>query len=147
MIHFLFVMDDNTKRVIRWICIGCFGLVILALIVGTVVSFLPATIDRTITELPTTIQTGDLTVTEKHIESDSRFKHIVGTVKNNGNKKYSLITIQFNLYDAKGVLLGNAQSAAEDIDPNGQWKFSTPILLNNVSNVASYKLTELIGYL
>ena len=71
--------------------------------------------------------------------------YIEGTVKNNTDKKYSYVDIEFSVYDKDGNNLGSCYDNNSNLDPNGSWKFKA-ICSGEPSEIASYKLVEISGY-
>ena len=54
--------------------------------------------------------------------------YIVGTVKNNSNKQYSLVQVQFNLYDANGNQVGSTMDNVNNLEPHGTWRYKALVL-------------------
>lgn len=48
---------------------------------------------------------------------------ICGTVLNNSTNTYHTVSININLYDAGGALIGNAYDSISNLYPGKQWKF------------------------
>lgn len=71
----------------------------------------------------------DLEVTELRWETGefgSRF--VVGTLKNNTNKRYSYVQVEINLYDKEGNLVGSTLDNVNNLDPHGTWKFKAVVM-------------------
>jgi hypothetical protein len=54
-------------------------------------------------------------------------KRIIGTVKNNFEKKFSEVKIEFTIYDEDGRQIGIVSSNTYDFNPGGIWKFEIPV--------------------
>jgi C4-type Zn-finger protein len=50
-------------------------------------------------------------------------KHIVGTVKNDSEKEFSEVRIEFSVYDEQGAQIAIVFSNLYDFKPGGIWKF------------------------
>lgn len=74
--------------------------------------------------------------------------YIEGYVQNNTDKEYSYVSIEFNLYDADGVLIGTAMDNVNNLEANGKWKFKASSLTTSeeTASIASYKLKEITGW-
>ncbi|WP_304791027.1 FxLYD domain-containing protein [Aquabacterium sp.] len=48
-----------------------------------------------------------------------------GEARNTAGRVIKEAVIQFNLYDAQGNLVGNAETRASNIEPDGVWKFQS----------------------
>lgn len=55
-------------------------------------------------------------------------RYIVGTVKNNTNKQYSYVQIEFNLYDKSGAQVGSTMDNINNLEPQGTWKFEAIVM-------------------
>ena len=74
--------------------------------------------------------------------------YIEGYIQNNTNKEYSYVSVEFNLYDADGALIGTALDNVNNLEGNGKWKFKATSLISSdqTQQVASYKLKEITGW-
>lgn len=54
-------------------------------------------------------------------------KRIIGTVKNNSEKKFSEIKIEFTIYDEDGGQIAIVSSNVYDFKPGGIWRFEIPV--------------------
>lgn len=74
--------------------------------------------------------------------------YIEGYVQNNTDKEYSYVSIEFNLYDADGALIGTAMDNINNLEANGKWKFKASSLTTSEETaiIASYKLKEITGW-
>jgi len=98
--------------------------------------------------------TGTTTIEEKftleegHTGSpdDMNFAYYIeGYIKNNKEKDYSYISVTFTAYDSEGNTLGSCLDNNSGLEANGRWKFKA-MCLDDVENIASYKLDEITGY-
>ena len=55
---------------------------------------------------------------------------ICGTVLNNSANTYSLVSVDINLYDKDGALIGNTYDSIRDLESGRQWKFETLLTVN-----------------
>lgn len=88
------------------------------------------------------------TLEDGHTGSADEFNmgyYIEGYIRNNTKRKYSYVQVTFNLYDSEGNQLGTAIANINNLEANGRWKFKA-IGLNEVENIASYKLAKITGY-
>ena len=60
-------------------------------------------------------------------------KAICGTILNNTNHSYRSVSVNINLYDESGALIGNAYESISDLDAGRQWKFQSRSLDDNVT--------------
>lgn len=68
---------------------------------------------------------------------------ITGTVRNNTDKKYSYVQIEFNLYDKSGAQVGTALGNITNLEPYGIWEFEA---IGLVSNATMYSFSDLSGW-
>lgn len=73
---------------------------------------------------------------------------ISGTIKNNKDKEYSYVQVEFYTYDAEGNMLDTCLANNSGLEANGTWKFNASCFFSdeNASQVASYKLKEITGW-
>lgn len=95
-----------------------------------------------------TTTTEKLTLLEGHSGSvtGSGYTYtITGTIKNNTDKEYDYVSIDFNTYDKDGNTLDTCTAYADNIEPNGSWKFEAECFFDNknANEVDSYKLKEI----
>jgi asparagine N-glycosylation enzyme membrane subunit Stt3 len=87
-------------------------------------------------------QKPDLEVIDHNAQNDEYVKYIVGTVKNNTTKQYSYVQVEINLYDASGAQVGSTLANANNLEPNGTWKFKAIA----TEDFATYKIKDVTGY-
>ncbi|MDD5546873.1 MAG: FxLYD domain-containing protein [Candidatus Omnitrophica bacterium] len=73
-------------------------------------------------------------------------KNIAGKVKNNSNKRYSYVQIEFNLYDKDGNHVGTALDSINNLEPNSIWKFQAVPLMSGTADVTGAKLKGVSGF-
>lgn len=71
--------------------------------------------------------------------------YIKGYVKNNTDKEYDYVAIEFTTYDAEGNTLGSCYTNNSGLEANGRWKFEA-LCLEEEENIASFKLKEITKY-
>lgn len=93
-------------------------------------------------ELDTSTPTYALSI-ENHSFCTSRYgtRAICGTVLNNSANTYSLVSLDINLYDESGALIGNIYDSIRNLDAGKQWKFETLL----TENATSYSI-KVKGY-
>ena len=69
--------------------------------------------------------------------------HITGSVKNNSEKTFSYVQIQFVLYDKSGAQVGTALANTNGLEPGNIWKYDA---IGMASNVSTFKASNLVGY-
>lgn len=77
---------------------------------------------------------------------DSKYSYkITGTIKNNKDKEYSYVQVEFYTYDNAGNLLDTCLANNSGLGANETWKFEASCFFGNgnASDVASYKLKEI----
>lgn len=72
--------------------------------------------------------------------------YIEGNVKNNRDKNYSYVQIEFICYDANGTNLGTAVDNTNNLLANQTWKYKASALFSNVENVDHCDFHEVTGY-
>lgn len=70
-------------------------------------------------------------------------KYLVGTVKNNSDKQYSYVQVEFNLYDESGVQVGSTFANVNNLEPYGTWKFEAIVIEDNATRA---KLKGVSGF-
>lgn len=73
------------------------------------------------------------------------FYYIEGYIKNNSDKDYSYIEVEFTTYDSEGNTLGTCMDNNSSLEANGRWKFKA-MCTDDVKNIASYKLKDITKY-
>lgn len=68
---------------------------------------------------------------------------LAGTVKNNSDKEYSYVRVDFNLYDNSGAQVGWTDASIGNLEPHGTWKFKTNIVTDEKATQA--KLKEIVA--
>ncbi|MCU0631886.1 MAG: FxLYD domain-containing protein [Methanolinea sp.] len=67
-------------------------------------------------------------------------RFISGKIKNDENFRINHITVNFNLYNPNGNLIGNAHASVNSLGPGKVWKFST-----NSFSYKDYNYYEMAG--
>ena len=90
----------------------------------------------------------DLAKTELKVEDvngttdSSGFGYITGKVRNTSSRPYSMVYIEFNLYDDQGNLVGNGNDMVSNLEAHGTWSFK----VTTTQGVSKYKLKDITGY-
>ena len=69
-------------------------------------------------------------------------RSLVGKVKNDSDKQYSYVQVEFNLYDKSGAQVGSTMANVNNLEPNGTWKFEAVVLQNNASSAKLKGITS-----
>lgn len=87
---------------------------------------------------------GDLVIEDVEF-SKGQFgnKILTGILQNDGNREYSYVQIQFNLYDKDGVQIGSTLANVNNIEPHGKWKFEAAILQEGAT---MFKVKDITGF-
>ena len=78
------------------------------------------------------------------VDSDYSYD-ITGSLKNNTDKEYSYVQVEFYTYDKDGNLLETCLGNNSGLEANGTWKFTASCFFSNgnADDVKSYKLKEI----
>lgn len=68
--------------------------------------------------------------------------YIEGYIKNNSDKDYSYVQVEFTAYDADGNVLDSCLDNNSGLEANGRWKFKA-ICTADADKIASYKLKKI----
>ena len=68
--------------------------------------------------------------------------YIEGYIKNNTDKEYSYVQVEFTTYDSEGNTLGTCIDNNSGLEAQGRWKFKA-MCTEEVDKIASYKLKEI----
>lgn len=60
-------------------------------------------------------------------------KAICGTILNNTNHSYRSVSVDINLYDESGALIGNTYESIRDLDAGRRWKFQSGSLDDKIT--------------
>lgn len=52
---------------------------------------------------------------------------VTGTVKNSSSQQFSMVMIEFNLYDSEGNQVGTATDSVSNFEPGGSWNFKAGV--------------------
>lgn len=53
---------------------------------------------------------------------------VTGTLRNNSNKEFSYVQVEFNLYDDTGAQVGSTFANINNLEAGGTWHFEGPVL-------------------
>ena len=70
---------------------------------------------------------------------------INGTINNQSGKNYSLVMVEFSVYDGAGNNLGTARASISNLFSGDTWQFSASLSLSN-TKPTSYKLVSITAY-
>ena len=93
----------------------------------------------------TTTKDESLVLEEGHTGSADEYGisyNIEGYVKNNSDKEYSYVQIEFTAYDAEGNVLDSCLDNNSGLEANGRWKFKA-ICTTDADKIASYKFKKI----
>lgn len=74
-------------------------------------------------------------ITNQYMDDLGLGYYIEGSLKNNKNRDYSYVQIEFVCYDASGNNLGTAMDNTNNLLGNQTWKFKAMALFGDVENV------------
>lgn len=79
-----------------------------------------------------------------HAESDYSYQ-ITGKLKNNTDRDYSYVQVEFYVYDSNGNMLDTCIGNNSGLEANSTWNFTARCFFGNgdTNKVASYKLKEI----
>ncbi len=79
-----------------------------------------------------------------NVESEYSYE-ISGSLKNNTDKEYTYVQVEFYTYDSEGNLLDTCLANNNGFEANGTWKFTASCFFGdgNAKDVKSYKLKEI----
>lgn len=87
----------------------------------------------------------DLVLEDGHTGSPDEYGfayYIEGYIKNNTDKEYSYVQVEFTAYDAEGNIVGSCLDNNSGLDANGRWKFKA-ICSGEAEQIASYKFKKI----
>ncbi len=85
-------------------------------------------------------------ITNQYADSAGFAYYIEGNVKNNRNKNYSYVQIEFICYDSNGVNLGTAIDNTNNLLGNQTWKYKAMGMFSGAENVDHCDYHEITGY-
>lgn len=68
---------------------------------------------------------------------------IIGTIKNNTEKNYSYVSVEFSIYDSSGNNLGTIMTNMNNLDAGETWRFSAESFEWYDLEPKSYKLKDI----
>ncbi|RKD22417.1 hypothetical protein SAMN02745883_00735 [Caminicella sporogenes DSM 14501] len=145
------------KKFLKWLGIGFVVLVVIGAIAGGGDNNSTETPKTEIQETSTNKQPvqnneestkqetkkPNLELIEHTIKSDSFSKYVVGTIKNNTDRKYGYVQVEINIYDKDGAQIGSTMDNINNLAPGATWKFKAPILEDEA---ASYQIIDISGF-
>lgn len=132
------------KRFHIWKVLTAVILVIVLLIIGA--SYLASNNNY---ETPTFSSSKDnfsYEVTNSYPTEYDLWYYIEGTVKNNSNKDYSYVQIEFICYDKDGNNIGTAMDNTSNLGAYETWKFKAMSLFSDVRNLDHCNYKEITAY-
>ena len=79
-------------------------------------------------------------------ESSSYSYYINGYINNTSDTySFDYVQVTFTTYDSEGNTIGTCLANNSGLEAGGRWKFSA-MCLDDPSEIATYKLTEITGY-
>lgn len=125
-------------------------LMILFIIIGiSIISGIAGGNSKTDNETKTgaTDNSEKLSLLEGHSgKVDNEYSYeITGSIKNNTDKEYSYVQVEFYAYDEAGNVLDTCLGNNSGLEANGTWKFTASCFFSNgdANKVKSYKLKEI----
>ena len=128
-----------TAKAGMWSCLGCLSLLIIAAVIGSIGdnasqrppgSSGPANGSAGARRAPSE----DLAVVEwSWATAEYGNRVISGTVRNNTNREYGYVQVEFNLYDSQDVQVGSTLANVNNVEPHSTWKFEAMVIEDNAS--------------
>ena len=85
-----------------------------------------------------------IAISDQQWTTNSYTGAIVGTATNNCGRALKIVTLEFNLYDASGAVIGNATDVVQNLAASDTWHFRAGAL--GTENVAKYALKSIASY-
>lgn len=138
-------MQENKKKRLPTWAIVLIVILVIAVIGG-------ATGDDESSTTKSNEQTGKTEVKTESLELEEGYTgapdeygfayYIEGYIKNNTDKDYSYVQVEFTTYDSEGNTLGTCLDNNSGLEAQGRWKFKA-MCTEEVDKIASYKLKEI----
>lgn len=138
-------MQENKKKRLPTWAIVLIVILVIAVIGG-------ATGDDESSATKSNEQTGKTEVKTEGLELEEGYTgapdeygftyYIEGYIKNNTDKDYSYVQVEFTTYDSEGNTLGTCLDNNSGLEAQGRWKFKA-MCTEEVDKIASYKLKEI----
>ena len=64
----------------------------------------------------------------KMVKSQYGIKTVTGVATNTTDTNFAYAQVEINLYDAEGAQVGSTLANIHNLEPNGKWKFSAPVI-------------------
>ena len=137
----------NKKKLPTW-AIVLIAIFVVAIIGGAMGNSDSDTQDSKEQTGTTSVKKEDLELEDGHTGALDEYGiayYIDGYVKNNSDKEFSYVQIEFITYDSEGNTLGSCIDNNSGLEADGRWKFKA-ICTGEVDKIASYKLKEITKY-
>lgn len=88
-------------------------------------------------DTPNRSSSGKLTSPDGYLELESKkgnYDNITGTIKNLSPEPYSYVEVDINLYDDNGNQVESTLANTNNLEGNGTWNFSAPVLYPDKSS-------------
>ena len=134
----------NKKKLPTW-AIVLIAIFVVAIIGGAMGNSDSDTQDSKEQTGTTSVKKEDLELEDGHTGALDEYGiayYIDGYVKNNSDKEFSYVQIEFITYDSEGNTLGSCIDNNSGLEADGRWKFKV-ICTGEVDKIASYKLKEI----
>ena len=134
----------NKKKLPTW-AIVLIAIFVVAIIGGAMGNSDSDTQDSKEQTGTTSVKKEDLELEDGHTGALDEYGiayYIDGYVKNNSDKEFSYVQIEFITYDSEGNTLGSCIDNNSGLEADGRWKFKA-ICTGGVDKIASYKLKEI----
>ena len=70
-------------------------------------------------------------------------RYLSGILKNNVNKQFNYVSVQFNLYNDRDIQVGSTLDNINNLEPYGTWKFKALVLEDEATKA---KLVGIQGF-
>lgn len=126
-------------------CLIAIIIILIILIAGALIGSNGSSDNETKTSTTTEEKFTLVEVTSAAADDYNIAYYIEGMIKNNKDKDYDYVQVEFTTYDADGNTLGTCLDNSSGLEANGTWKFKA-MCTDNVEEIASYKLKEITGW-
>ena len=134
----------NKKKLPTW-AIVLIAIFVVAIIGGAMGNSDSDTQDSKEQTGTTSVKKEDLELEDGHTGALDEYGiayYIDGYVKNNSDREFSYVQIEFITYDSEGNTLGSCIDNNSGLEADGRWKFKA-ICTGEVDKIDSYKLKEI----
>lgn len=133
------------KHILRWVVLGIFAVIIIGAVAGGGEDIAE---EGKVSKEETNQSSEKFTyeITNEYADEFGLSYYIEGSVKNNRDKEYSYVQIEFVCYDSDGNNLGTAIDNTNNLLGNETWKFKAMTMFSDSENVDHCNYKEITAY-